>query len=579
MVSVVERVFVKKYRDKSKGEKIAIIALSLLFSCFLLLGHAFYKENSWEMIIANKELSIIAFVAMGIMLFSLIDTIWTKTDNHDLPTVNWIPKLKLVKKWYQKFEKTPGLVSFLTLLILYIPYYITFYPGIFMGDTPDIIAQGFNLPESTSGYLYLINPEITLNQHHPVIHTLFLHACIVAGHTLFQSWSIGIFLYSMIQAISFFAAYAYVIRTLDDLKISKKWQVLALLYFIISPRVQNYVFLISKDTFYIAFLLCYLCHLIFVIKGDFQKKQMIWLMAIGIGMITLRNDAKYLIVVSSIITACLCKQKTIKIVSLIMACSTICFSSIYGSILTNQFQLTSPSKREMLSVPFQQTARYVRDLPEEVTEEEKSSIKRILNYEDLADIYDPERSDTVKSTFNEQATTEDLKSYFYTWFTMFLKHPEIYIQATINNYYDYFYPFGRLAGRYTTAYSAENMGVVEQLCSSIDFTVSRNEPFHAVRTLLFESYDFLFYIPILSLMLTPAAYTWTLIFYYTYYMVKREKERVAFLTIFIISLLICLVGPCNGWYFRYLMPIHVCLPAAILFTQALPRRGCYDATN
>ena len=93
----------------------------------------------------------------------------------------------------------------------------------------------------------------------------------------------------------------------------------------------------------------------------------------------------------------------------------------------------------MLSVPFQQTARYVRDYADEVTEEERDAIDRVLDSDTIGEVDDPNISDPVKKTFNEDADSEDLKAYFKVWFQMFLKHPVCYIEATLNNYYGYFY--------------------------------------------------------------------------------------------------------------------------------------------
>lgn len=41
------------------------------------------------------------------------------------------------------------------------------------------------------------------------------------------------------------------------------------------------------------------------------------------------------------------------------------------------------STREMLSLPFQQTARYLRDNPQDVTEDEKKIISAVLDYEKI----------------------------------------------------------------------------------------------------------------------------------------------------------------------------------------------------
>lgn len=66
-------------------------------------------------------------------------------------------------------------------------------------------------------------------------------------------------------------------------------------------------------------------------------------------------------------------------------------------------KITGGSVRESLSVPFQQTARYVRDYGDEVTEEVKEAIDSILRYDLLASKYNPNLSDPVKKLFNENS--------------------------------------------------------------------------------------------------------------------------------------------------------------------------------
>lgn len=89
----------------------------------------------------------------------------------------------------------------------------------------------------------------------------------------------------------------------------------------------------------------------------------------------------------------------------------------------------------MFSLPFQQTARYVRDYGTEVTEDEKQAIEKVLDYNSLAEIYSEVTADPVKTTYHAQ-NTKELMDYFTVWFRQFLKHPVCYIESFWNqNYY------------------------------------------------------------------------------------------------------------------------------------------------
>ena len=89
----------------------------------------------------------------------------------------------------------------------------------------------------------------------------------------------------------------------------------------------------------------------------------------------------------------------------------------------------------MLSIPFQQTARYVKYYGNDVSTEEEKVIRKVLDYDTIGKNYDPDLSDPVKNTYKQK--DEYLKDYFNIWFEMLKKHPTAYIQATLNGTYGY----------------------------------------------------------------------------------------------------------------------------------------------
>ena len=96
------------------------------------------------------------------------------------------------------------------------------------------------------------------------------------------------------------------------------------------------------------------------------------------------------------------------------------------------------SIKEALSVPFQQTARYVKYYGNEVTEVEKEAINDVLEYDFLKEHYNPRISDPVKDTYKKDVTK--LGAYFQVWLQQFFKHPACYIQATWEQIYYLFVP-------------------------------------------------------------------------------------------------------------------------------------------
>ena len=90
---------------------------------------------------------------------------------------------------------------------------------------------------------------------------------------------------------------------------------------------------------------------------------------------------------------------------------------------------------EAMSIPFQQTARYVCEYEDEVTEYERQVLDDVLNFEGMKS-YQPNISDPIKILYRGG----DLTDYMKIWVQMFFKHPGCYVAAFVNKGYGYLAP-------------------------------------------------------------------------------------------------------------------------------------------
>lgn len=174
-----------------------------------------------------------------------------------------------------------------------------------MGDTSNQIAQCYNLKENTSNYLNLISENVRLNNHHPVVHSLLIHLFIMIGKTVFNSYNIGVFLYCSFQLVIVVSVIALLIKIYVKLNMNLHIVLFTMLYFIISPRIQNYMFLITKDIIFSSLLLLFV--LMFYKAPESLKEKVIIAISL-LGIILFRNDGKYLIILSAFITGILSKK-------------------------------------------------------------------------------------------------------------------------------------------------------------------------------------------------------------------------------------------------------------------------------
>lgn len=555
-------------------DKLWIFIPAFLLANFMIWGYSFQEKGSLVLIIGNSlqfVKSLIAVLSYFILFSFCIAWVYYRLDAVKIISGKNVrggyKETDILWHRYKRcFIKHPFLVPFITLFIFYIPYIIISYPGILNGDGISMIAQAYNYPEWTSDYLNLIDKNVRLNGHHPVLFTYYIHICLKIGSKLFHSYNAGLFIVSMTQLFAALSAIAFVLMFLTKRKVNFGVITFLMIYYTISPREQNYMFLISKDILFTYALLFFVLFYFKIIVDEENKniKNYIILIISAVFAGLLRNDGKYIIFGSLLFMVLFEKKKRKQLV--ISGSIAMFFIMTFFHIMMPVLHITPTSRREALSVPFQQTARYVKYVGNEVTEEEKEAISAVLDYEELAEKYNPVKSDSVKATFNENATLDDLKNYFKVWLQMLFKHPVIYIEATMNNYYNYFYPGNVLAEAYTYNWSRICMQdiVADENLKKIDMNLHYSDIQIRLQTVYETLRERIFSFPVIGLFICPAAFVWIL-FIWLCYLIWLKYWRMAGASVpLLFSLLIALLGPCNGEYFRYLYGIMVCLPVVII---------------
>lgn len=575
-----EKLIPKKIEEKDftkVREKVGVGILSILLSLFIVFGRSYEFFDSWTLVLENKlqiTKSILLFIIVSFMFFIAISVVFFLVDCLDVGKKNY--NNVICCPYFELLHRKPMGTTFFLLMIIYIPYILCNYPIVFMGDSFDQVLQGFNIPAVTANSIQLIAENVTLNNHHPVIHTILLHFFIILGYKI-HSYNFGAFLYAMFAFCMVILTVALSVRIMIRRGIADKWIVFVLLYFAFTPHMQEYMFLCTKDVFFAILLL-----LFYLILFDFceinSKIQIVLLNLISIGIVLFRNEGKYFLFISLAII--LIVYKPYRRRCLIALATIIVFSVFYTSYLLPVNQITPGSSREMLSIPFQQTARYVRDCGEEITEEEKDAISQILDFDNLAETYNPNLSDPVKDAYNKYATEDDLKNYFKVWLKMGLKHPKVYVQAILNNKYQFFYPVFDVSSYYdyenhefySTSYSEEVMHLINRGGTSVGLNFSYPEKLSKLRrgyeNVLETVWDF----PILSCFKTTAIYTWIIFIWSMYCIIKRDRKHFLCTIPYLVQLCICMAGPANGYYFRYMYPMAFGLPIIILLCKVEDRR-------
>ena len=540
----------KYYFQNKKGHYTTII-LSLLFSLFLLFGYSYNTIGNWNLIFGSLRLfllSLIIFIGYYIFFNCTINLLYEYINNH-----NFKEKASKNKILNFIFNEHPFISTFIILFICYLPYIIAFYPGILSPDPSNQIKQFYGIKTKYNDYSIMLDENITITNHHPVLHTVILGGLTYFGKTL-GSENFGIFLYSIMQTILLISLLSYTIYYMKKLETPIYLRLITLIIYAFVPIFPLYAMSTLKDVIFAILVIFYILKLFELIrfnnKENYTIKNCIILITLMLLITLFRNNGIYLILMSFPFLLIIDKKNRFKILITLL----IPVMAYYGfeKILLPSLKITPGSIREVLSIPFQQTARYVKEYPDDVTNEEKEVIDKVLGYENLAKRYDPQKSDPVKNKFNKYATKEDLSNYFKVWFLDFFKHPNVYLEATINNTYGYFYPDAKkwyVYYSYDTRLSEDGIDYHYN-----NLTTLRN---------VLSNYAITFpYIPIIGAIVSIGICTWICMLLWAFIMRSKQYKYLIYLTPVLSLILVCIASPVNT-YFRYTLGYTFAIPILI----------------
>ena len=524
-------------------KKVSVTILSLIYSILLVFGTSYKKVGNATLVFDNIFLSILIFIVLFFLSRTLILFLYKYLDNYKI-------KNKKKSKFNNLLDKHPFIVSMIIILILWLPYIISFYPIILSPDPSFQIKQFFGIPNKYSDYSIMLDKSVTITNHHPVIHTLLLGTCLKFGN-LINCDNLGLFLYSIIQITILSSVLSLTISYMTKLKISYKYRLIVLLIYSLVPMFPLYAMSGVKDVIFTSLIILYVMLIYYLIKNKkdtLRIKKVILIILLLIFIMLFRNNGFHIILLSFPFVLLINRKNLKKL--LIIFIIFLSFNTCYNKVILPHFKITPSSVREILSIPFQQTARYVKY--NKLTKEEYEIYDKVLDMSDLAKRYKPEISDPVKNKFNKYTTDKELKEYFSTWLKDLTKDPVTYVDATTNNIYGYFYPFKL---NWYVYYKYDTRIV------SDGFNYHYNN-LNTSRDILSTFAIYYPYIPIIGLVSNIGFNTWILFFITAYMFHKKKYYDIIYLLPSYVALLVCMASPVNA-YFRYAMPYVFAMPLTI----------------
>ncbi len=424
--------------NNKRRENIGAAITAALLSVLQVLGYSFSKYDSWDIWFQNFESRIFFFsftVLVAILFFIIIKIFWRVIQNSKQDEIDTDYKIK--KKQVIKLA--------ILFIVLWLPYIVILYPCSMNPDVMDQIGQFFHIDSMcwTQRYVNLPNPtESFWNNHHPVFHTLIVGTFVWIGK---QIHNIGIGLFGMVvlQTILMATVFSYAVLYMKKRNVSKKFLYFAAAFYGLWPIHGFTATTLCKDTLFNVWIFYSTIRIIQMVEKPqkvLTKRFVFWNIVNFTIMGLLRNNGVYLLFVMLFIILVLMKGYRKKIL-ISFGIPVFFLGIVLPKMIFPILDIAPGSKREMLSVPLQQIARVVKE--GEVEQDDLDIIETALcsgrDYHEIIKRYDPKRADPIKNYYNLNLSKSEEKELFKVWLKYLRKCPLTYIQAAINNSYQYIY--------------------------------------------------------------------------------------------------------------------------------------------
>lgn len=439
------------------------------------------------------------------------------------------------KKSYNKFR--PIIIfSFSVIVIIGIDLLILFlceYPGILTYDSV------FQINQCLSN---------SYSNHHPFYHTMIIKIFLFIGIKIFHDINIGIVIYNIFQIIFMASCFSYTIVTLYEMKISLKILSVCWIFYVIMPFHIKYSFTMWKDVIFGAFVLVFSLSIFRILKSIGNEILNYMLVSIGsIGMCLFRSNGwfAFLITFFGFVFLYRKQYKKVKIIFMI----SLAFTFILKHPILDYLGVSQVSTIEALSIPAQQIARVISTC-NDLTDEQKELLEKIIEIEKVSEAYTPYISDPVKYLFkNEEYLLQHKGKYLKLYFEIGIAHPVQYIEAWIDQTKGY-WNGGYLYGIWGTGILENQFGI-----KNIVYSKGLNK--------IWNKYCSLYFAPLLQVFVSIGFYVWIIAVIGLISIIRRNKDTL-FLTIPLFAIVISLLITTPVYSeFRYAYALFCCVPFLI----------------
>ena len=325
------------------------------------------------------------------------------------------------------------------LFALWLPYLIVYYPGFVFGDTLSSLSQALG---STS-----------LSNHHPVMYTLLIGACLKLAGLFGFGNAAGCARYCLIQMVVMASCFSYLVNWViarAGIFGKARWVVyaLSLAYFGVSPYIAGYSIARWKDPLFSTALMMLTLFLAdaMVLKterGSRSSRVALAIFALFAFVVAFfRNNGVYVLVLTAFAVAlwlivdggkdlsvrrkASVARRQAKGMLVVLVTIAVVFFAVTGPLF-DSLGVKRASNVEAFGIPINQMAR-VAALDGDMSASDREYLDAVLSLELYPETYRPCCTDLLKwdGDFKSAALGDGFVQH---WVSMLLKNPVTYFEA------------------------------------------------------------------------------------------------------------------------------------------------------
>lgn len=538
------------------------IMLPVVFVCCFLLYR--YVTEHWNRLDIKYALPLGMLFSLSISLGSCMkvydgifyDFGWLKLFSFLILSVFFTGLILLVLHLSEKWTRCPVLVEeckserrlrnslivLLLLLLCWLPYYLTLFPG--------------NMGADTFESLQMIEGEIPWTNHHPVFFTFFIKIIVMLTGNSNLTLSMGVC--TFVHMLLYACTIVYFLHFLYKKGMPVKLVFVSFLFFALHPFSAMYSMYLSKDVLFSCALLLLTMELYDLIetKGESLKTTgaCIRLSVFSILTLLLRNNGLFIVIILAAVLSIRYRKNFLRI--LLVFGSAFLLFMIYKGPVFSALQIEKESFAEAASIPLQQVG-YVIANDGEISDEDREFLEKLMPLDKVKQVYDPGYTDPYKfdEEFDDAFLNEHTGQFLTVWWHLCQNNFSDYVKAYLMQTAGYWH--------YGETNSVCTQGVVENVMGVQQFDVIEQLTGRSLSPLIEKLMLAARKAPLFCLLSSMGVEFFSLLFLALLFIKKHRGQLLLLLPLFVLWITVMIAAPAFC-LFRYLYPLFMAWPL-ILF--------------